>query len=65
MEEMKYDMCGGGAVLSLMQAVGEEKPKKLNLVVLVPSTENLPGPSALKPGDIIRQYGGKIEQVSR
>lgn len=63
MEEMKFDMCGGAAVLSVMQAVGEEKIKNVNVIAMVPSTENLPGPAALKPGDIIRHYGGKTVEV--
>ncbi len=63
MEEMKYDMCGGAAVLAAMQAVGEEKPKGLNIVALVPATENMPGPAAQRPGDIITIYGGKTVEV--
>ncbi len=63
MEEMKFDMCGGAAVLGAMQAIGEEKPKNINIVAIVPATENLPGPSALKPGDIITIYGGKTIEV--
>jgi leucyl aminopeptidase len=63
MEEMKFDMCGGAAVLGAMQAIGEEKPKGVNVVAIVPTTENLPGPSALKPGDIITIYGGKTVEV--
>jgi leucyl aminopeptidase len=63
MEEMKFDMCGGAAVLGAMQAVGEEMPRGINIVGIVPATENLPGPSALKPGDIITIYGGKTVEV--
>jgi leucyl aminopeptidase len=63
MEEMKFDMCGGAAVLGAMQAVGEEKPKGINIIGIVPATENLPGPTALKPGDIITIYGGKTVEV--
>lgn len=63
MEEMKYDMCGGAAVLATMQAVGRERPTKLNVVALIPSSENLPGPAALKPGDVITHYGGKNVEV--
>ena len=63
MEEMKFDMCGGAAVLGAMQAVGEERPKGINVIGIVPATENLPGPSALKPGDIITIYGGKTVEV--
>lgn len=63
MHEMKYDKCGGAAVMAVMQAVGELKPKKLNVVAVVPATDNLPGPAALKPGDIIAHYGGKTVEV--
>ncbi len=63
MEEMKYDMCGGAAVLAAMQAVAEERPVGLNVVALVPAAENLPGPAALKPGDVIHLYGGKTVEV--
>ena len=34
------------------------------MVAIVPSTENLPGPAALKPGDIITIYGGKTVEVA-
>jgi len=60
---MKFDMCGGAAVLGAMQAIGEEKPRGVHVVGIVPATENLPGPSALKPGDIITIYGGKTVEV--
>ena len=63
MGDMKYDMCGGAAVLAAMAAVGEEKPKGLDVVAIVPTTENMPGPAAIKPGDIITQYGGKTVEV--
>jgi leucyl aminopeptidase len=63
MDEMKYDMCGGAAVLAAMQAIGEEKPKRVDVVAIVPATENLPGPLALKPGDVITHYGGKTVEV--
>ncbi len=63
MEEMKYDMCGGAAVLAAMQAVAAERPKKVNVVAVVPATENLPGPAALKPGDIITICNGKTVEV--
>ncbi len=63
LEEMKYDMCGGAAVLTVMQAIGEEKPKGLNVVAIIPATDNLPGPAALKPSDVITMYGGKTVEV--
>ncbi|MCK5403799.1 MAG: leucyl aminopeptidase [Desulfobulbaceae bacterium] len=63
MQDMKYDMCGGAAVLAAMQMVGEEKPKRVNIVAIVPATDNMPGPHALKPGDIITHYNGKTVEV--
>ncbi|HBI15279.1 MAG TPA: leucyl aminopeptidase [Desulfobulbaceae bacterium] len=63
MEDMKYDMCGGAAVLAAMQAVAEEGPRGLNVVALVPATDNMAGAAALKPGDIITQYGGRTVEV--
>src|SRR5215208_5399845 len=50
MEDMKFDMSGGAAVLGAMEATGAlDLP--LNVVALVPATENLPGGDAFKPGD--------------
>ncbi|MCI5219614.1 MAG: hypothetical protein D3914_10615, partial [Candidatus Electrothrix sp. LOE2] len=63
MEDMKYDMCGGAAVICAMQAVAQEQPKGINVVALVPSTENLPASTALKPGDIITHYTGKTSEI--
>ena len=62
MEEMKYDMCGGAAVMALMQAVGEERPD-LGVVAIVPATDNMAGGSALKPGDIITHFNGVTSEV--
>lgn len=63
MEEMKYDMCGGAAVICAMQAIAEEKPKGINVVALIPASENLPSGNALKPGDIITHYGGTTSEI--
>ncbi|MCF8055103.1 MAG: leucyl aminopeptidase [Desulfocapsa sp.] len=62
MEEMKYDMCGGAAALSAMGVVGEEKPD-VNVVAIIPATDNMSGSSALKPGDIICHYGGITSEI--
>lgn len=62
MEEMKYDMAGGAAVLGAMQAIANLK-LPLHLVGLIPATENLPSGSALKPGDIIRSLSGKTIEI--
>ena len=63
MEEMKYDMCGGAAVMAVMQGVGREKPKGVNVVGIVPATENMPGSGAVKPGDVITMHNGKSVEV--
>jgi leucyl aminopeptidase len=62
MGEMKGDMAGGAAVLAAMSAIGQFK-LKINVVALVPATENLPDGSALKPGDVITALGGKTIEV--
>jgi leucyl aminopeptidase len=62
MEEMKYDMSGGAGVIAAMYAVGKLKPK-INVVGLVPATENMPGGKATKPGDIVTAANGKTIEV--
>ena len=62
MDEMKYDMCGSTVVLGVMQAIAMLKPK-LNVVGIIPSTENLSGAKAYKPGDILTAYNGKTIEV--
>lgn len=62
MQDMKYDMCGGAAVLAAMQVIAEEKPG-VGVVAIVPSTDNMSGSSALKPGDIIRHYNGLTSEI--
>ena len=62
MEDMKFDMCGGAAVLGAMKAVGQLKPK-VRVVGLVPSSENMPGAKAYKPGDILEAMNGVTIEV--
>ncbi|MFC1947435.1 leucyl aminopeptidase [Chloroflexota bacterium] len=62
MEEMKDDMSGGAAVISAMGAIARLKPE-INVLGLVPATENLPGGNALKPGDVITQMEGKTIEI--
>ena len=62
MHEMKYDMCGGAGVIAALYAIGKLRPK-LNVIGLVPSSENLPGPRAMKPGDVLRAMNGKTIEV--
>ncbi len=63
MEEMKYDMCGGANVIATVLAVAKLK-LKVNVMGIVPSTENMPGPSATKPGDIHTARNGKTYEVN-
>ncbi|HKV71937.1 MAG TPA: leucyl aminopeptidase [Gemmatimonadales bacterium] len=62
MEEMKYDMSGAAAVLGTFEALGRLKPA-LNVVGVIPSTENLPSGTAVKPGDVITSYSGKTIEI--
>ena len=50
MDEMKYDMCGAASVLGAMQAAAR-MALPINLTVIVPATENMPGGNASRPGD--------------
>lgn len=62
MHEMKYDMSGAGAVLAAMGVIAKLKPK-VNAVGIMAVTENMPGSSAVKPGDIIKTYSGKTAEI--
>ncbi|MDH3205553.1 MAG: leucyl aminopeptidase [Gemmatimonadota bacterium] len=62
MEDMKYDMSGGAAVIGAMQAIAE-LGVKANVVGIVPSSENLPSGTAVKPGDVIQTLAGKTVEV--
>jgi leucyl aminopeptidase len=62
MEEMKYDMSGAAAVLGTFEALGRLAPP-INVVGLVPSAENLPSSTALKPGDVVRSHFGKTIEI--
>ncbi len=62
MEDMKYDMCGGAAVMAAMQGIARQKPK-VRVAAIVPATENMSGASALKPGDVITHYNGVTAEI--
>ncbi|RPH04235.1 MAG: leucyl aminopeptidase [bacterium TMED46] len=62
MDEMKFDMCGSALVLGVFKALALLKPE-LNVVGIIPSTENLNGAKAYKPGDILKAYNGKTIEV--
>jgi leucyl aminopeptidase len=62
MEWMKADMAGAAAVLGAMRAIAALKPK-INVIAAIPSAENLPGGSAIRPGDVLTHRGGKTSEV--
>jgi leucyl aminopeptidase len=62
MDEMKFDMCGGAGVLGLMKSVALLK-LPVNVVGLVPASENLPDGAANKPGDIVTSMSGQTIEV--
>ena len=62
MEKMKYDMAGGAAVLGVLKAASALK-LPVNLIGILPATENLPGGSATKPGDIAKAITGKTVEI--
>lgn len=62
MDEMKYDMCGGASVLGILRAATLLN-LRLNIVGLIPSSENLPDGNANKPGDILTSMSGKTIEV--
>jgi leucyl aminopeptidase len=62
MDEMKYDMCGGASVIGVMRTCLALK-LPINLVGVVPSSENLPDGDANKPGDILTSMAGKTIEV--
>ncbi|MEW5888591.1 MAG: leucyl aminopeptidase [Pseudomonadota bacterium] len=62
MDEMKYDMCGAASVLGSFKACAEMK-LPLNLVGLIPTTENMPGGGASRPGDIVTSLSGQTIEI--
>ncbi len=62
MDEMKFDMSGGAAVLGAMRAVAELQ-LPINLVVIVATCENMPSGGAVKPADIVTTMSGQTVEV--
>ena len=62
MEKMKYDMCGGAAMIGAMRAIAQLKPA-LRVTAFVPCVENMPGSRAQRPGDIVTAMSGKTIEV--
>ena len=62
MEKMKYDMAGGATTIAAMRAIAQLKPS-VNVLGIVPATENMPGGRAQRPGDVVRAMTGKTIEV--
>ena len=62
MEDMKFDKSGATAVLGTFEVIGRLKPK-INVVGLIPATENLPSGTAVKPGDVVKSHFGKTIEI--
>jgi leucyl aminopeptidase len=62
MEEMKYDMSGGAAVLGVARYFSKVKPP-VKVVCIIGASENMPSGTATKPGDIVRAMNGKTIEV--
>lgn len=62
MDEMKFDMCGAATVLGAIKATAQMR-LPLNLTVLVPTAENMPGGAASKPGDIVTSMSGQTIEI--
>ncbi len=62
MEKMKYDMCGGAAMIGTMRALAALKPQ-CKVIAVIPSSENMPGGRAQKPGDVQFSMAGKSIEV--
>ncbi|MDX1796045.1 MAG: leucyl aminopeptidase [Hydrogenovibrio sp.] len=62
MDEMKYDMGGAATVLGIFESLGHLKPK-INVVGIIPSTENMPSGNAIKPGDVVTSLSGQTIEI--
>lgn len=67
MDEMRYDMCGAGAVMGLFHALkhgalGSHKPKK-NIIGIIAAAENMPDADAQRPGDVVTAMDGQTIEV--
>jgi len=62
MDHMKFDMCGAASVGGTVKAIGEMR-LPVNLVGIIPATENMPGGRATKPGDIVTSMSGQTIEI--
>ena len=62
MDEMKFDMCGAAGVLGTIKAAAQIK-LPINLVGIIPATENMPGGNASRPGDVVTSMSGQSIEI--
>lgn len=62
MDEMKYDMCGAASVMGTLKAAAMMK-LPLNVIGVIPTTENMPGGAATKPGDVVTSMSGQTVEI--
>lgn len=62
MDEMKYDMCGAASVLGTINTIAE-LALPINVVGVIPATENMPDGNASKPGDIVTSLSGQTIEI--
>ncbi|NMF89101.1 leucyl aminopeptidase [Aromatoleum petrolei] len=62
MDEMKFDMCGAASVLGTFKALAR-MALPINVVGIVPTTENMPGGGATKPGDVVTSMSGQTIEI--
>jgi len=62
MDEMKFDMCGGASVLGVMTALSQLQ-LAINVVGIIPATENMPNGRATKPGDVVTSMSGQTIEI--
>jgi leucyl aminopeptidase len=62
MGEMKGDMAGGAAVMAAISAIAQLK-EAINVIAVIPATENMPSGSAFKPGDVLTAMNGKTIEI--
>jgi leucyl aminopeptidase len=62
MDEMKFDMCGAASVFGAVHAAALLQ-LPLNVIALIPATENMPGGNAIKPGNVVTTLSGRTVEI--
>ena len=62
MDEMKFDMSGAASVLGTLKAVAAMK-LPINVIGVIPATENMPGGNATRPGDVVVSMSGQTVEI--